>query len=293
MTEQQLRDEQGMDAAFRARMRQGLSTMAVRERTRERRRNRAIAGGALAAVVVATAAVFGVQALAGADGQRDQAAPPAPTSEAPAPTPTPEPTPTEPPEPTPPPGFEGVAAGEPIVTESRAGDVGDTGAAGGPHASQIEGYIDSYVLCEGSGQVYSGDELWVDCATLQPGTVIADIGSPQYRDWVDSELSRSADFDGTVRAVPNGEVPEGVGVGGSATVYVECLFEPSVTIGGVRFECMEPVDTGAGSTEVAAEMAAWGVPFGPDELVPRIEVDAASNGSLGVARGTIRFVIER
>ena len=42
-----------MSHDFEERMRRGLSTMAVRERVRERRRNRAIAGGAVAAAVVA------------------------------------------------------------------------------------------------------------------------------------------------------------------------------------------------------------------------------------------------
>ncbi len=281
----------GMDDAFRARMRQGVATMAVRERVRERARNRAIAGGALATVVVATAAIFGVQALGGAAERHDQAAPPTPTrTAAPEPTvsPTPQPTPTEQ-EPTPPPGFEGVAAGEPVVTGViPPGDAGDAGAAGGPHPSQIEGYVDAYVLCEGDGRVYSGDDLWVDCGALAPGTVIVDIGTPRFREWDDPELTWSADFDGEVRVVPNGEQPEGVGVGGTATVHVECLLAPPVTIGGVRFDCEGSPEAGH-----VTDLAAWGLPFGPDVLVPRIEVEPLEDGQPGSAHGTIRFVIER
>ena len=83
----------GMSEDFKARMRQGLSSMAVRERVRERRRNRAIAGGAVATVTAVVLGV-GVWQIAGAiDPRVDQAAVPT-TSVEPSTTPTPAPTPT-------------------------------------------------------------------------------------------------------------------------------------------------------------------------------------------------------
>lgn len=282
-------DEQQMSDAFKARMRQGLSTMAVRERMRERARNRAIAGGALAAVVIAAGAVLGVQVLAGGAAHQDMAgpgtsttaeptAPPAPgPTEAPEPTET-EPTETAPAEPTPPPGFDGVAAGEPLVTSTIPLESGDAGAGGGYDPGQVERRTDIYVLCEGTGTVSLGDEPWIDCTTLQPGTVAVHLDRPYFSDWDDDELVVSDDFDGVVREVPAGEAPAGTGTGGTATVHVICFGDAPTVVGGVSFECSWSDDD-----EQARSVAAWGVPFGPDELVPRITE----------RNGFITFVIER
>lgn len=283
-----------MSADFEERMRRGLSTMAVRERVRERRRSRAIAGGAVAAAVVAVAAVIGGQALAGLAPERDMAAPPAPTTSAtsepvPSETAVPAPTPTEtaPAEPTPPPGFEGIAAGEAHVTASvPLGEGGDAGAAGGPDPKQIEGYVDVYVLCEGSGQVLVGDTPWLDCARLQEGTVMLDLGRALYRDFDDPEIRGTADFTGVIRQVQRGEAPAGIGVGGTATVYVDCWSRPStLRVGGVD------VTEGCGTAvdgRFVTEVGAWGIPFGPDQLIPTVEVGPDDRSS-----GAIRLVIQR
>ena len=278
------RQQSGMSPDFRARMRQGLSTMAVRERVRERRRNRAIAGGAVAAVAAAVVGV-GVWQFAGALDLRIDEAAPAPTttmepsaepSAEPPPSATPEPVPTET-APVPPPGFEGVAAGEPIVTDfvdCRNG-CGDTGAAGGP---ALERSYDVYVLCEGSGSVLFGGAEWIDCADHEPGTGWALVDRSDVVGDGDPRFTATPDFDGQLQVVEPGEVPPGSVEGETATVYYDC--GPTVTIGGVTFDC----NTDPG---IIPDLAAWGVPIADGSFAPMME----SVG--GVSRSDMRWVMER
>lgn len=261
----------GMSEEFQARMRLGLSTMAVRERVRERRRNRAIAGGAVAAAVVALVAVLGGQVLAGGAGERDVAVPTQtaePTTEPTQPsldTPTLEPSETEPAEPTPPPGFEGVAAGEPDYVQSTAcptNDCGDAGAAGGP---SLEGQYDVYVLCEGAGQVLYGGRVWIDCAQYDAGTGWAMLG---YGDFVgdgDPEFTATPDFEGRLDVLAPGAVPQGRAQAATATIYHDCSRGPGeLRVGGTLWECRRD--------DYAAEsVSAWGVPIAEGSYAPRFE----------------------
>ncbi|GEK81332.1 hypothetical protein [Agrococcus baldri] len=283
----------GMDDAFKARMRQGLSTMAVRERMRERARTRAIAGGALAAVVVATAAVFGIQALGG-DAERDQAAPPTPTAtettppegfEPPPASEAPEPMQTGQPGPTPPPGFEGVAAGEPQVLDAYdcgAADTecGDAGAAGGP---QIERYFDAYVLCRGSGSVLYGESVWIDCTEHEPGTGWAQLRVPDVVGDGDPQFTATGDFDGELATVDAGRAPAGGTGAERVTAYLDCngFGRERVTVGGTVFDC------GQGGDLVVEQFGAWGVPVAPGSFAPAITVEG------GEAPVIVRWLEER
>lgn len=277
----------GMSEEFKARMRQGLSSMAVRERVRERRRNRAIAGGAVATVTAVVLGV-GVWQIAGAiDPRVDQAAVPTTsvepsTTPTPAPTPTPTSAPTAPtetaePEPTPPPGFEGIAAGTPFMHDffDCADDCGDTGAGGsGP---VVERTYDVYVVCEGAGTVSYGEAVWVDCGTLAPGSGFAELGVLDTIDDGDPQFTASSGFTGQLSVVERGAPSSGSVEGSTATVFVECSpFTDPVTVGGTRFACDPDLES--------QSLAAWGIPILPGEIAPRIE---------GVEHATIRFVVER
>lgn len=278
--------ETGMSPEFRARMRQGVSTMAVRERVRERRRNRAIAGGAVAAVAAAVVGV-GVWQFSGVlDPRVDEAAPAPtttlqPTAVEPSATPEPAETPTASetpdPGPTPPPGFEGVAAGQPIVTASvPRGDFGDTGAAGG---SALERVYDVYVLCEGSGTVRFGGEAWIDCADFEAGTGWAVFGEIDVVGDGDPQYTTSDDFDGQLQVVDAGAAPQGSVEGDTATVYYDC--GPSVTVGGVLFDCSDPASIN--------NLAAWGVPIGAGSFAPAIVPGDETEG----LPSPVRWVMER
>ncbi len=272
----------GMSPDFRARMRQGVSTMAVRERVRERRRNRAVAGGAVAAVAAAVLGV-GVWQFSGVLDPRVDEAAPAPTTTPTAiePSVTPEPTvaatETPDPGPTPPPGFEGVAAGEPIVTASvERGESGDTGAAGGPG---IERMVDVYVLCEGTGTVSFGGAVWIDCADFEAGTGWAVLGEADLVGDGDPQYTTSDDFDGQLQVVDAGVAPQGSAQAATATVYYDC--GPSVTIGGVLFDCSDPTSID--------ELAAWGVPIGAGSFAPTIAPGDDASGP----PSPVRWVMER
>ncbi|WP_186329397.1 hypothetical protein [Agrococcus jejuensis] len=275
-------DETGpeMDEAFAARMRRGLAAMPPREVAR-RQRIQGRAAGALGVLAIVAVTVLGVQTL-GSSGPGVEAVPtPTPTpSVTPSPEPTPEPTPSttptptpEPdPEPTPPPGFEGVAAGVPVVTLVGQGGRGDTGAAGGP---AVDVY-DIYVLCRGVGSVET-PRLVVDCAQEAPSTVIAQMRVSTLAG-TGAQVVLSDDFTGVVRVVAAGEDPGGIGIGGVASVWTECPYVASV--GGIPFDC-----TWADGEQYALELAAWGIPYGPDQLVPTIE--------LAFEMGTnVRFVLD-
>jgi hypothetical protein len=278
-------DEQqsGMSEEFKARMRQGLSSMAVRERVRERRRNGAIAGGAVAAVAAAVIGVGAWQFAGTLDPRVDQAAPPAPTSTIepsavpstdPSIATTPTPTETIPPQPTPPPGFEGVASGVPIVTASvPRGEGGDTGAAGG---GGVEREYDVYVLCEGTGTVSFGGAEWIDCTDFEEGTGWAVFGQVDEVGDGDPRYTASPDFDGELSVIDAGASPPGSAGGSTATVYYDC--GPTVTIGGVLFDC------DADPTAIV-NLAAWGVPIGAGSFAPRVESDDWTP--------SIRWVVER
>lgn len=296
-----MNDEQhGMSDEFASRMRQGLSTMAVRERVRERSRNRAIAGGALAAVVVATVAVLGSQALGQLGPERDQAGPavtqtpttaptgptePGSTEPAPSETAPSEPTPTDT-APTPPPGFAGVAAGEPLVvdTESCGDGCGDAGAAG--DGTHVERRFDIYLLCEGSGSVSYGGAPWVDCSEHPAGSGFVQFDVIDTFEDGDPQVTASSDFDGQLSVVEAGQPPVGSGAGGTATVWVTCIGSTgSVMVGGVLFDCSTAVAP-EGEIVVGSTIAAWGVPIRPGEIAPRVEGDRS-----GMA--TVSFVVER
>lgn len=279
----------GMDDEFAARMRRGLSAMAPREVARTRRIRRTAASGAFGVLAVAVVAVLGGQVLGlPGDGSVEAVPTPSPTvvetpSAEPTPEPTPEPSPSvtpEPdPEPTPPPGFEGVAAGVPVVTDTldttTFGGYGDTGAAGGePYAVH-----DVYVLCRGAGSVETPWEI-VDCTAEAPMTVIAQlrVHTPVSAGPRPSVIL-SDDFTGTVRIVEAGEVPGGTGTGGVASAWVECPV--SLTIGGSAFSC-----TWTQGSLIAAEEAAWGIPYAADQLAPPIVFD-------GIERAiTVRLVLD-
>lgn len=272
----------GMSEDFKSRMRQGLSSMAVRERVRERRRNRAIASSAVAAV---TAVVLGVgvwQVAGSIDPRMDQAAPVpsitvAPSTPAPPPpTSAAVPTETTAPEPTPPPGFEGVASGVPIVTDfiDCSDGCGDAGAAGGP---TVERVFDVYVLCEGSGSVLYGGAEWIDCADHEPGSGWAVLDAVDVVGDGDPRYASSPDFDGQLQVVDAGAAPTGDAIGGTATVYYDC--GSSATIGGVLFDCSDPA--------IIPDLAAWGIPVEPGSFAPRIEI------APGEPRSELRWVMER
>ncbi|WP_306233264.1 hypothetical protein [Agrococcus beijingensis] len=290
-----------MDDAFKARMRQGLSSMAVRERLRERRRNRAIAGGALAAVVVATVAVIGAQALGGGQLEQDRAQPgttqtPAPaTSSTPAPTEPSTPAPTEPSTPapsepgpapaTPPAGFEVVAAGEPRVldVQSCADGCGDAGTGGG---SPVERTFDVYLLCEGSGSVAYGGQSWVDCSEHPAGSAFVQLDAIDTVDDGDPQFTTSTDFDGQLRVVEPGRLPAGDAGGSTATVFVTCQgTRGTVRVAGVVFDCAA-AEAAPGMVVRSSTIAAWGVPIEAGALAPRIEPDP--DASVQVA-----YVVER
>lgn len=278
----------GMDEAFAQRMRRGLSAMPPRELARTERIRQRVAGG-LGLLVIVAVTVLGVQTLGPGASPGIEAVPtPTPTpSVTPTPDPTPDPTPSvsptpDPaPDPTPPPGFEGVAAGQPVVTETfdTAGGVGlgDTGAAvGEPYRVH-----DVYVLCRGQGVVETPLET-IDCAAETPMTVLAYLGTISLVSQGGyPQVTLSGDFTGTVRIVAPGETPGGVGVGGVASVWVDC--PPRLeSIGGVVFTC-----TWTQGTLIPLEEAAWGIPYAPDQLVPPI-VRANAEGS-----GTVvRFVLD-
>lgn len=256
----------GMDGDFARRMRSGLAAMAPREVARTRRIRGRVAGGALGAMALAVVTVLGVQVV-GAGGQGGVEAVPTPTptptsSIEPTPEPSVEPTQEPDPEPTPPPGFEGVAAGQPVVVGTRDTTYGggDTGAAGdGEPVVQH----DLYVLCRSVGVVELPGRT-VNCSQLQQDTVIvlldvttpAAVGVPQAT-WSD-------DFTGVVHVMPAGEAPPGTGVGGVAAVWVPCGLGVSA-VGESAFTC-----TWTQGVLAATEEAAWGIPYGADELVPPI-----------------------
>jgi hypothetical protein len=274
---------------FQARMRRGLSTMAVRERVRERRRTQAIAGGALAVIAAAVVGV-GAWQLADATGdpQRDQAAP-TPSVSQPADTPAPsepgasEPAPTDRPDPTAPPGLEGVAAGEPEVLDVlRCEECGDAGAAG--QAPVVERTFDVYLVCEADGTVDYGGQRWIDCADHPAGTGFTQLGVPDLIDDGDPRFTASDDFDGALSIVDAGAPPVGSIDGASATVSVVCHRDQgAVTVGGVRFDCTAGWE-GPGVQSVI--QAAWGVPIRPGEIGPRIELD-------GDALASVTYAVER
>ncbi|WP_343920022.1 hypothetical protein [Agrococcus citreus] len=278
MSDQQPR----MSDDFKARMRQGLSSMAVRERVRERRRNRAIAAGAVAAVTAVVLGVGAWQVVGAIDPRVDQAATPPTTTVEPSATPTPTPTlapaatETAEPEPTPPPGFEGVAAGVPIITDfiDCSAGCGDSGAAGGP---MIERVFDVYVLCEGTGSVLYGGAEWIDCADHEPGSGWALLDASDVVGDGDPRYTTSPDFDGQLQVVDAGAAPSGDATGSTATVYYDC--GASVTIGGVLFDCSDP--------GIIPDLAAWGIPIAPGSFAPRIEF------APGDAKGPVRWVMER
>jgi hypothetical protein len=271
--------QSAMSEEFRARMRQGLSSMAVLERRRERRRNRAIAGGSAAAVAALVVGV-GIWSVAGAElPERDQAAPTSPVEPGAAPSdPASEPTPSASPLPAPPTGFAGVAARQPITYASLPGcesECGDTGAAGGPLDDRVERVYDVYVVCEGQGSVSFGGERWLDCSALAPGTGYAALGLYDLVDDGDPRFTASSDFDGQLSVVDTGEPSTGSIDGATATVFVDCYpGSLPITIGGVVFEC-DP-------TLASQSLAAWGVPILPGEIAPRIE-----------GTWSLRFVVER
>lgn len=277
MSEEQ---QSAMSAEYRARMRQGLSTMAVLERRRERRRNRAIAGGSAAAVAALVIGVGVWSVAGGAPPERDQAAPTSPIDPGAAPSASaPEPEPSAPTEPTPPPGFAGVAAGQPITYDSMPAcesDCGDTGAAGGGAVDdRVERMYDVYAVCEGQGSVSFGGERWLDCSALAPGTGYAQFGLYDVVDDGDPRFTTSRDFNGQLSVVDAGEPSSGTVEGSSATVFVDCY--PStipITIGGTVFDC-DP-------TLASQSLAAWGIPILPGEIAPRAE---------GV--WSLRYVVER
>lgn len=278
-------DETGpeMDEAFAARMRRGLAAMPPREIAR-RQRIQGRAAGALGVLAIVAVTVLGVQTL-GSSGPGVEAVPtPTPTpSVAPAPEPTPEPTPSttptpEPdPEPTPPPGFEGVAAGVPVITELGQQGIGDTGAAGGP---TVIDYADVYVLCRGAGSV-DVEGFTVDCTQEAPSTVIALLPLA-----FDAAIAASpsvvpdAGFTGVVRIVEPGEQPVGLGIGGVASVWVSCPADGLESIGGVAFDCDQMYEG-----LYVGELAAWGIPYSADELVPTVV-----RASGGFAQ--VRFVLD-
>ncbi len=273
----------GMSDEFKTRMRQGLSSMAVRERVRERRRNRAIAGGGVAAVAALVVGVGVWQVTGAIDPSIDQAAPPVPSMTAepsatpPAPTLT---TATEAPEPTPapPPGFEGVAAGEPIVTASvEAPEGGDTGAGGG---APIEREYEVYVLCEGGGSVLFDGIPFIDCEQFEAGTGWAYFGLTDVVGDGDPQYTATADFDGQLQVVDKGAMPSGTVEGATVTVYYDCMSREVLTIGGQRFDC------GADPRRIP-DLAAWGVPVAPGSFAPRIETEDAG------FNGVVRWLVER
>lgn len=262
------REGSEMDEAFAARMRRGLAAMPPREVARTQRIQQR-AAGALGVLAIVAVTVLGVQTL-GSTGQGVEAVQtPSPTpSVTPAPEPAPPvapsgtPTPEPDPEPTPPPGFEGVAAGVPVITELSQGGFGDTGAAGGPTTF---GYADVYVLCEGAGTVDVRGSI-VDCAQEAPSTVVAML-PVAFDASVESSPSVVPDtgFTGVVRVVAPGEQPAGLGMGGVASVRVPCPSSGPVTIGGVVFDCDQMYEG-----LVVRELAAWGIPYSADQLVPRV-----------------------
>lgn len=284
-----MNDETGpeMDEAFAARMRRGLAAMPPREVAR-RQRIQGRAAGALGVLAIVAVTVLGVQTL-GSSGPGVEAVPtPTPTpSVTPSPEPTPEPTPSttptptpEPdPEPTPPPGFEGVAAGVPVVT-GLTGGLGDTGAAG----SAPDTFHDVYVLCRGVGAVETftigAEPTVVDCTAEASGTVIARLGVATY-DGARPNVVLSGDFTGVVRVVEPGVQPGGLGVGGFATAWVDC-FSAIETVGGIDFAC----DYEDPSGMATAEVAAWGIPYSADQLVPRIVRSDVTRG------GYVRFLLD-
>lgn len=278
---------------FRGRMRQGLSSMAVRERLRERRRNRAIAGGALAAIVVATVAVIGSQALGGAQLEQDRAQPGTTQTPGQPPAQTPGGTdpgtstpPVEPPvetgAPTPPPGLEGVAAREAqLLDVATCAECGDAGSADG---APVEGRFDVYLVCEGRGTVSFGGVLWVDCAEHPAGTGFAQLGVVDTLSDGDPQLTASSDFDGRLSRVDEGAPAVGEGEGGTATVWVTCSGQSEpVVVGGVTFDC-GAVEAPEGEMVTAATFAAWGVPILPGEIAPRLT---------GAVPASLSFVVER
>jgi len=274
-----------MDDEFATRMRRGLAAMAPREVARTRRIQERVAG-AVGVLVIVAVVVLGVQTLGPTVGGPDVEAGQTPTptpSVTPSPDPTPSvmpsATPTPEPEPTPPPGFEGVAAGVPVVT-GLTGGVGDTGAAGG---REPDTFHDVYVVCQGAGAVetYTGqyEPIVDDCASQPLNTVIVRLGLATY-DGALPDVRPSADFTGLVRIVEPGAIPAGTGTGGTATAYVDCFSEIE-TVGGIDFTC-----TYADENGVASELAAWGIAYSGDELVPTIVRSDVTSG------GLVRFVLD-
>lgn len=278
-------DETGpeMDEAFAQRMRRGLAAMPPRELARtERLRQRA--AGVIGVLVIVAVTVLGVQTLGpGASPGMEAVPTPTPT---PSVTPTPDPTPTpapsvsptpEPdPEPTPPPGFEGVAAGVPVITELGQAGIGDTGSAGG--GPSVIAYADVYVLCQGTGSV-DVEGVIVDCTEEAPSTVIATL-SLAYDSAIASTpaVVPDAGFTGIVRVVERGQQPAGLGIGGVASVWVSCPADGLQSIGGVAFDCSQTYE---GS--YVGELAAWGIPYSAGQLVPTVVND-------GFAQ--LRFVLD-
>ncbi|WP_175414212.1 hypothetical protein [Agrococcus sp. SGAir0287] len=271
-----------MDDEFAARMRRGLAAMAPREVARTRRIQERVAS-AVGVLVIVAVVVLGVQTFAPTIGGPGVEAVPTSTptpsvtpSPEPTPTPTPTPTPEPEPEPTPPPGFEGVAAGVPVITELSLPGFGDTGAAGG---STITAFVDVYVLCQGAGSVDVGGYT-VDCTQEAPSTVIAML-PVGFDPAVESSPSIVPDaaFTGIVRVVARGEQPAGLGIGGVASVWVQCPSTGTV-IGGVAFDCDELYD----GLHIR-ELAAWGIPYSADQLVPTIVLGEGGGGLL-------RFVLD-
>lgn len=266
-------ERHGLDPDFAQRMRAGLSTMAVRERRRERARRRVLGIGAATAAVAGVVALglvqLGVVAVPG-----DETAPPpthdpgaVPTETAPAPPPEAEdPAPPDDGQ-TPPAGFEGVDPGE-VVALGSGPHLGGTGDAA---ADDDWVAIDVYVLCSGAGQVLEGGAAQVDCAAEPAGTIV------MFSGWDDPDaidITTSGDFDGTVEWVPTGELPQVASQGGTATVEVACVGSrdrPQVyVVGGITFDCATVGDI---PYDQYTTLAAWGVPYEAGQLGPAITSD--------------------
>lgn len=260
--------ERQMDDDFRADMRRGLRHMIVTERRRAQRRNRVIAGSALALVLGAVVAV-GAYGLSRTNPEQDRALP-APTASM-----QPSADATQPPHstaaetsPTPPAGFEEVAAGVPHVREVRTctDACGDQGATGSGPSDRL---VDAYLLCEGRGIISRDGSAWIDCGEHASGSGFVELDVPATA--AADSFSASADFDGVLEVVDAGTPPQGDAGAQYATVSVTCAGpRGAVTVGGVDFDCAL-AHAPEGEFVASATLAAWGVPIAIGELAPRIE----------------------
>lgn len=279
MNDERMRDD-GMSAEFQARMRRGLSTMAVRERQRERqreRRRRAMAAGALVAVVVAGGTALTIAVTGDGSREQDRAQPGTTETPDPAVLSTPGPLVTDAPSPTAPLEFEGVAAGTPQVfdvqTCTGVDDCVDQSAAGSAPADRI---VDAYVLCESDGTVSQGARPWIDCSEQRPGSGFVQLHVAADASDADAEFTASPDFDGTLAVVETGQRPQGEAGSATATVYVTCLStRGTITVGGVDFDC-GLAQAPEGEFVESATLGAWGIPIQPGDLAPSIERDPRS-----------------